>query len=104
MISDNRAEAALRYLAETDEACAHAKAEMERAEFRIKVTKQTIFRHTEGTVAERTAIADTNEAVLLAHDDYCKALEAFAHVANKRETERIVVDTWRTICANRRQG
>ena len=104
MISDTRAEAALRYLAETDEACANAKAEMERAEFKVKVTKQTIFRHSEGTVAERTALADTSEFVLTAHEDYCAAMETYSHFANKRETERIVLDTWRTICANRRQG
>jgi hypothetical protein len=28
----------------------------------------------------------------------------YSKMANKRETERIVLDTWRTISANRRMG
>jgi hypothetical protein len=104
VISDERAEKALRYLAETDEPCAAAKAEMERAEFRAKVTKQTVFLHSEGSVAERTALADTHASVEAAQDVYFRAIASYLHLANKRETERIVMDAWRTVQANRRLG
>lgn len=104
MISDDRAHKALVYLAETDETCATAKAEMERMEFKIKAIKQAVFLHSTGTVAERTAVADTHESVAAAIDEYCNALKEYQHMANKRDTEHIVLDTWRTIQANRRRG
>jgi hypothetical protein len=55
-------------------------------------------------VAERQAIAATHHATKEAHDRYCAAIAVYSKMANKRETERIVLDTWRTIQANKRQG
>jgi hypothetical protein len=104
MISDDRAEKALRYLAETDEACAAAKAEMERADYRAKVMRQTVFLHETGTVAERNAKAETHPSVMEASEVYFAAIKAYGAIANKRSTEAIVMDTWRTISANRRKG
>jgi len=31
-------------------------------------------------------------------------MKTYSAIANKRETERIVLDTWRTVQANRRSG
>ncbi len=45
MISEERAEKALRYLVDTDEPCALAKAEMERAEYGWKATREAVFTH-----------------------------------------------------------
>jgi hypothetical protein len=104
MISEERAEKALRYLVDTDEPCALAKAEMERAEYGWKATREAVFTHAEGTVAERQAIAATHHATREAHERYCAAVALYSKMANKRETERIVLDTWRTISANRRMG
>jgi hypothetical protein len=104
MISEERAEKALRYLVDTDEPCALAKAEMERAEYGWKATREAVFTHAEGTVAERQAIAATHHATKEAHERYCAAVALYAKMANKRETERIVLDVYRTLCANRRMG
>jgi hypothetical protein len=104
MISEERAEKALRYLVDTDEPCALAKAEMERAEYGWKATREAVFTHAEGTVAERQAIAATHHATREAQERYCAAVALYAKMQNKRETERIVLDTWRTISANRRMG
>lgn len=104
MISDERAEKALRYLVDTDESCALLKAEVERAEFGYKRTREAVFTHSAGTVAERQAGAMTHADTLAAHDRLVDAIAAHAKIANKRDTERIVMDTWRTIQANRRQG
>lgn len=104
MISDERAHKALVFLAETDEPCASAKAEMERAEFKAKATKQTVFLHEDGTVAERTAKAETSAEVANAMQVYFAAVAAYSHIANKRDTERVVLDAWRTIQSNRRAG
>lgn len=104
MISEERAEKALRYLVDTDEPCALAKAEMERAEYGWKATREAVFTHAEGTVAERQAIAATHHATKESHERYCAAVALYAKMANKRETERIVLDVYRTLCANRRMG
>jgi hypothetical protein len=104
LISDERAQKALVYLAETDESCADAKADMERAEFKAKAVKNETFLHSTGTVAERQAFAECSVAHREALDDYFGAIRRYSAIANKRETERIVMDTWRTVQANRRQG
>lgn len=104
MVSDERAEKALRFLAESDEEAAIAKADMERAEFKAKAIRQTVFKIADGSVADRNALAETSDDYRHAMDLYFVALQKYAHMANKRETEKIVLDTWRTISANRRHG
>jgi len=104
MISEDRAEKALRFLVETDEQCALAKGEMERAEFGYKRTREAVFTHSEGTVAARQATAAQHSKTLAAHEEYVKAIQSYSFLANKRETERIVLDVYRTISANKRMG
>lgn len=104
MISDERAEKALRYLAATDESCAAAKAHQQRMECKTKAVRQQIFLIEEGTVAERQAKAEIDHDHQRALEEYFDAIKNYSAIANKRETERIVLDTWRTISANRRSG
>lgn len=104
VISDERAEKSLRFLAETDEPAAQRKADMERAEYAYKRTREAVFTHLEGTVADRQAGAVQHAQTQAAHEDYVKAIYEYQKLANKRDTEKIVLDTWRTIQANRRQG
>lgn len=103
-ITDERAEKALRFLAETDAECGELRAETERAEFKAKAIKDAIFRHAEGTVAERTAHAGASDEYREAMDDYFACLSRYDAMKNKRGTEAIVLDTWRTIQANQRRG
>lgn len=104
MISDTRAEKALIYLASTDEECADLKAQMERQEFKARATKDALFLRVEGSVAERNAIAGSADEYKLAMDAYFDALRRYEAMRNKRTTEVIVMDTWRTIQANQRKG
>ena len=104
MISDERAEKALRYLVDTDEAAAAAKAEMERAEFAYKRTREAVFTHAQGTVAERQAIAMQHTTTLESHERYVMSISLYNKVNNKRDTERIVLDMFRTLSANKRMG
>ena len=104
MISDERAEKALRYLASTDESCAAAKAHQERMQCKTKAVRQQVFLIEEGTVAERQAKAEIDHDHQRALEEYFDAIKNYSAIANKRETERIVLDTWRTISANRRSG
>lgn len=104
MISDERAEKALRYLVDTDEAAAAAKAEMERAEFAYKRTREAVFTHAQGTVAERQATAMQHATTLESHERYVMSISLYNKVNNKRDTERIVLDMFRTLSANKRMG
>lgn len=104
MISDERAEEAMHYLSETDAQCAGLKADMERCEWAAKAKKAAIFKLSEGTVADRTATAETHADVEMAMLRYFDKLRQYGEMANKRATEIIVLDTWRTICAIRRRG
>lgn len=103
-ITQQRMEEAIDYLADTDEPCAALRADMERAEFRAKRTEQAIFKISDGTVAERTADAKTSPDTEAAWEKYFTALQAHETMRNKRATESIVIDTWRSLNANRRQG
>lgn len=103
-ITQQRMEEALEYLSSTDESCATLRADMERAEFRAKRTEQVIFKISDGTVAERTADAKTSPDAEAAWEKYFTALQAHEAERNKRSTEVIVVETWRSLNANRRQA
>lgn len=104
MISEERAEKALRFLVDTDERCAEAKADMERSEYAYKRAKEMVFIHAEGTVAERQATAAMHPKVKEAHEHYVGTIAMYSHIANKRDTERIVLDMFRTLSANKRMG
>jgi hypothetical protein len=103
-ITSDRMEQAIEYLSFTDETCAALRADMERAEFRAKRTKSAIFKISDGSVAERNATADTSSDTEAAYEQYFTALQEYHTMVNKRSTESIVVETWRSLNANRRQG
>lgn len=78
---------------------------MERTELKAKAVKAAVFKLAEGSsAAAREAVADTSQEVAEAWETHFKAMHAYHAMANKRATEAIVVDTWRSMNANRRQG
>jgi|SRR5688572_1661313 len=104
MISDERAEKALTYLAETDLKAAELKADVERCEYKLKAMKAAVFKHSSGTVAERQAEAETDSRVEFEWKDHVEAIKAYSAVHNKRQTEALVIEVWRSVQANRRHG
>jgi hypothetical protein len=105
MIDESRLAKALTYLATTDEPCAQLRTDMERAEFKAKAIKDVMFRHIEGrSVADRQAEAGTAEEYTEAMDAYFDTMQKYEAMRNKRTTETIVVETWRSLNASRRQG
>lgn len=103
-LTDDRAEKALRYLAETDEECAELKADMERQEYKVRAMKSTVFRMTTGTVAERQAAAECHDDVTKAEKEHCDAIQRFNAMANKRATETLVIEVWRSVFSARKRG
>jgi hypothetical protein len=104
LITQSRLQKALTYLAETDEPAAALRADVERAEFKAKALRDTVFLHVEGTVAERNSTAGTHSTYYDAMEVYFAALKASEAMKNKRATESIVIDTWRSLNSGRNKG
>lgn len=103
-ITEDRVEEALRYLAETDEECARLRAETGRTEFKAKALKAALFTRGVGTVADRQAAAEMSEEYGQAMGVHFDALAAHEAMRNKRSTETLAVEVWRSLNAARRQG
>jgi hypothetical protein len=104
LIPDKRLDEALAKLAETDAAVAELHANVERAEFRSKAIKDAIFLRSEGSVAERNAIAGTHPEYSAAMETYFAALQAHDTMKNERSREVLVVDVWRSLSSARTKG
>jgi hypothetical protein len=105
MINQDRLQAALTYLAETDLPCARARADHARAEFKAKSIKNTFFRaYGNGSVADRWARAEIEQKYLDAREhEFTKYFE-YENLKNKRQTEVVVIEVWRSLNAGRRSG
>lgn len=104
MITESQMEDALRFLAESDQAHAELKTNVERAEYMAKKKKAAIFTLSEGTVADRQAVSETSEEYQLALGSYFTALQGYNSLNNKRATRMILIDVWRTLESSRRRG
>ena len=103
-LNDDRVEKALVYLASTDEDHAGLGSEVKRLEEGVKQAKAHSFLVAEGTVAEREAKAIASVKYAEAIDAYTKAYVQFKNIDNKRNHEIRIIDIWRTLSSNRRQG
>jgi hypothetical protein len=103
-LDENRVEMALMRLAETNELHAELGGQMDYLSEAIKQAKAHSFLLAEGTVAEREAKAVAS----LKFDEALKAwLDAkveFKKIDNERQHEQRIIDIWRTLSSNRRQG
>ncbi len=104
MIDDERVQQAITYLAETDKSAAEAKTDVERQAWRQKQVEAAIYLRSEGTVENRKAYARTSKELTEAVDCWLKALEKSDAITNKRKTEALIIELWRTEQANRRAG
>ena len=104
MISDERMEKALHYFVDTDDSAARALALVKKLEDNKKTILGKEYLQAAGTVADRNSIASTSDVF----QDYLEEIEnAWADhkfLENKRATEKIVIDVYRTISANQRNG
>jgi hypothetical protein len=104
VLTEARMEESLNFLSDSDEQLAQLLADMERAEWRAKATKHAQFLHLTGTVAEREAQASTAPETMAAFDDYFDKVRAYNALRNKRATETIVIDCWRSVNSSRNRG
>ena len=104
MISEDRLQKALTFIAETDEKAAELKTDVERASYKSKKIKASIFVHEEGAMDLRKAKAEISQDAIDADAEYLQAHQDSQALENKRKTEFLVVDVWRSLNASRRQG
>ena len=104
IISRDKLESALNYLAETDEEYAQEKAQVERSEILRKRVRARVFLTSTGTVAERDKLAEVSPDAEQADDDYCKSITLYETLRAKRQRAEIVIDCWRTLESSRRKG
>jgi len=104
VVTDERCNRALQYLAKTDEDCAVLKTEVLRKEYVLDLAKKRVFLISDGNIEERKATAEVSGDVQGAIEAHLKATLAFEKVRAKRATEAMIVDTWRSVNANRRSG
>lgn len=103
-ISDDRLQKALTYLAQTDEEAANAKASMKALEQKRKTIKGLAFIEASGTVGEREAKAYASQEYQDIVEQYENAVADAELYANKRKTEELIIEVWRSSNANRRRG
>lgn len=105
MISEDRAGKSLNYLASTDEDTAEAKVSVAKCEYRCKLIRaQVMLEQTEGSIAVKEAKAESDERTQKAEAERFMAIGIFEHLKAKRATAEWVIETWRSLNANRRQG
>lgn len=104
MISNERMDEAVRYLVEHDAIAAELKVEVERMDYRRKKIRAAHIQHGDGAMELRKAVAENSADYDKATTEWLEALAKSEAMQNKRKTEALVVDVWRSMNANRRQG
>lgn len=103
-ISEDRLQKALTYLAETDQPSAEARARVKALEQRRKTVKGLAFLGSSGTMAEKEAKAYASQEYQDIVNEYENAVADAELYANKRKTEELIIEVWRSINAGRRKG
>ena len=103
-INQSLMEKALHYLGETDEVYAEAKGALEELEVKRKRYRGRAFTLSEGTVAERTALAEDKQSVIEADFEWIAQVKVFETLKQKRARAILTIDVWRTLEASRRRG
>jgi hypothetical protein len=103
-LTENRVEEALIKLASTDESHAAWAGQVKYLEEGLKQAKAHSFLLAEGTVAEREANAVASLKYADAVKAYADAFKNFKTLDNQRNHEMRIIDIWRTLSSNRRQG
>ena len=104
VLTEERMTYALEFLSDSDEQLAQLLSDVERAEWKAKLTKQMVFVHLTGTVADREANASIAPETQEAFEEYFKAVAEYNKLRNKRATESILIECWRSVNSARKFG
>ena len=104
MIKEDRLQKALTYLAETDEPAARAKAYMVGLDKQEKTVLGMELLKVTGTNPERDGKARNSDSYKQWQEMYQNAVMDYELYRNKRATEELIIEVWRSENANRRRG
>jgi uncharacterized protein with von Willebrand factor type A (vWA) domain len=105
VITQEKMEAALAFLAQTDTEIAESKMRMAKSEYLAKLREAFSFKESEGeTVKDREAQAKTTPECQAAWEVYFVAVAEYEKLRAKRERAVLTIDLFRTLEASRRQG
>ena len=98
-------EKALTYLVETDEACAKAKALMVGLEEQKRtVISIAMLASSEKSAAMKEVQARVSSEYIQWAGDYQRSVYEYETMRNKRITEALCIDAWRSCNANKKKG
>jgi len=104
LVDEARVQRALDYLIKTDEEFAKAKSYMEGIDRQEKSILAAEFLKSEGSIEVRKAVAATSEAYKNWQEYNKQAVLDYEIMRNKRNTADLIIELYRTLCANRRKG
>ncbi|GAF68011.1 unnamed protein product [marine sediment metagenome] len=105
IISDDRLETALKYLASTDPKIGQLKANLEELEDHKKIKYAICYCDAVGdTVADRTQSSYTDQRYIDHIDEMATIRIQYEQLRAKRHTQEIIIEVWRTLQANQRRG
>ena len=104
MISEDRVEKALKYLRETDVLCAKAKALMKGLDDQKKTIHAIQYLKSTGAQGEKDKIALASSEYADHLDKVKTSIYDYEELKNRRDTEVLIIETWRSMNANQRRG
>jgi hypothetical protein len=96
IVSDEKAEEAINFLAETDWGLAQAKYTMEAMARKQDLIEKEVFLHEEGNIEQRKAAARTHETTKEANREYLRAMREYEKLKNQRDTAQTTIWVWKT--------
>jgi hypothetical protein len=104
VISSERLEKALTFIAQTDEEFADLKVETMRKDFICKTVRARLYLQASGTVEERKASAEIDIETIRAEEERFAVEAAYEKLKARRFREELIIECWRTESANLRKG
>ena len=104
MITDEQAESAVHFYAKNADLVGELRGKVEATKHMAKVETQLAYLSAKGTVAERTATADTSAVVLAAWEEHHNAVAEYATLQTQLKAAELRIEVWRSQSANQRRG
>jgi len=104
MITEEVAEKCLKFLGDTDEQAARAKALVEGLSEQRKTIKAVAFQNLEGSATEKSVTCYADESYKAHLEKLKQAIYEFETLRNKRLTADLTIRMWQSCNANRRTG
>ena len=104
MITDDRVNKALNFLRETDEPAAKAKQLMVGLDDQKKTILAMEYINAEGSQGDKKEMALASQPYQDHLKKYADAVYSYEEIRNRRKTEELIVEVWRSQSANMRRG